>query len=597
MKSNNIFKSLLGTLALSALLISCGEKQDLKMWQIVDSAQDADEDGETSVTLEVMEGELLAALPGAITNGQHAYQYTNTNSVDVFAGYVVPNRSTFQYGEPLPFTYSYPNTYYGSAATSGPTSSLYNAYNYAEDLGYPEYKAIAQIVYGLCSQRAVVNVGAWPYNDYRDLKESYPLAYESQEDVFAQILDDLDEAIATLKLQQPSTDTMKKIEGTGYGSGSYTKCLSEYQWQKWVKLANTIKLRIAMYLTKPDPTKAEAVALEVLNDEYGTLDDASGDFGGAWVSGTTQHPLFLISATTGGWCDCKMAASMENAMKRLDCPLLEKLFTLNTGQLSDIVTGTVLVSSSKDYVGIRQGVSMYPKSQGIGYYNFSEVSSSFQYERQTWATVRECEFLKAEAALRWGHWGDAGTLYEQAITTTFTHYGMSGDVAGYLANNSMIRDSYGELIDYVDYYVSGNSTAGRILITPKWDDSATDEVKLEKLMTQKWICIFPNSYEAWVDFRRTGYPRLLPVPEANKWTDSPTFPVELQLRRVPFDESDENVEGNLPEIEAALAVFGLSGENAAGMRLYFEGDPSEYPWEYDEDLTSYSYGWPIPKNF
>jgi hypothetical protein len=41
-----------------------------------------------------------------------------------------------------------------------------------------------------------------------------------------------------------------------------------------------------------------------------------------------------------------------------------------------------------------------------------------------------------------------------------------------------------------------------------------------------------------------------------------------------------------------LSIFGESGKNAGGQSLYFEGDPVEYPYVYDE-VT----GWPIPKNF
>ena len=167
----------------------------------------------------------------------------------------------------------------------------------------------------------------------------------------------------------------------------------------------------------------------------------------------------------------------------------------------------------------------------------------------------------------------------------------------YLARTEIERIN-GKNIDYVDYYVNSNSCAGRIAIGVKWDDSESDETKLEKIITQKWISMFPNGgYEAWTDFRRTGYPRLLPVPEANRWTGNPTFPVELQLRRIPYDESDENVLIDIPNIASALTVFGIPGENSGGMRLYFEGDPSEYPWTYDEDESVYSYGWPIPKNF
>ena len=48
-------------------------------------------------------------------------------------------------------------------------------------------------------------------------------------------------------------------------------------------------------------------------------------------------------------------------------------------------------------------------------------------------------------------------------------------------------------------------------ITIKWDNDATAEKKLERIMTQKWIAMFPNGQEAWSEIRRTGYPKVFDV--------------------------------------------------------------------------------------
>ena len=62
-----------------------------------------------------------------------------------------------------------------------------------------------------------------------------------------------------------------------------------------------------------------------------------------------------------------------------------------------------------------------------------------------------------------------------------------------------------------DSYTSENDntyiTTGKV----KWNDSEDFETKLEKIITQKWIGIYPNSNEAWAEFRRTGYPVLKPI--------------------------------------------------------------------------------------
>ena len=66
-------------------------------------------------------------------------------------------------------------------------------------------------------------------------------------------------------------------------------------------------------------------------------------------------------------------------------------------------------------------------------------------------------------------------------------------------------------------------------ITIAWDDSATDEVKLERLITQKWIALFPDGQEGWNEIRRTGYPKVFPVAQS---TSGYTIKVP---NRIPFD--------------------------------------------------------------
>jgi hypothetical protein len=34
---------------------------------------------------------------------------------------------------------------------------------------------------------------------------------------------------------------------------------------------------------------------------------------------------------------------------------------------------------------------------------------------------------------------------------------------------------------------------------------------LEKIITQKWLANYPLGFEAWADFRRTGYPQIFPA--------------------------------------------------------------------------------------
>ena len=599
MKIMNKSISIFATLFVAMFLFSCGEKQTLKMWQIIDESQDVTNSGEGTVDITVLKGELQSALTDAkssvVATSTHGYQYSNANTVDVFAGYTTVSRSDFQYGPALFHTYQWPNGYYGSACSVGPTSALYNTYTYAESLGVPEYKAIAQIVYAQTALHAVNNAGCVPYDDNRKLKVSRPLTYYTQEETYNAILADLDEAIATLKEVQPGKEQLIDVEGDSYDKGDVNYAYSEYRWEKWVQLANTVKLRIALYLSKPNPELAKQVATAVLDDEIGLLDE---DFGPAYKQGNTQHPYYQISASNdGGWADSRMNASFENILKRTGSPLIEKYFKKNLDKVTNKVGGTV-TKKDADYYGIRQGTNVGIKTSGQGYYNFSEASVAFKYVRQAWVTKEEVIFMKAEAALRW-NLGDAKALYEEGIRSIFAKFDISPKADAYLAQKSVVQQKKGGKfydIDYVDILDAKNNLPGRLDICVAWDENDSEETKLEKIITQKWISIFPNGNEAWVDYRRTGYPRLFPSVQA--WQGVPSFPVELQLRRIPHDESDENIQlYDLPNIEQALSVFGMSGENSGGQRLYFEGDPAQYPYEYEVGDDNPRKGWPIPKNF
>ncbi len=61
------------------------------------------------------------------------------------------------------------------------------------------------------------------------------------------------------------------------------------------------------------------------------------------------------------------------------------------------------------------------------------------------------------------------------------------------------------------------------------------EQKLERIITQKWIAIFPDGTEAWSTFRRTGYPKLFPVALNNS---GGTISTVIQIRGMNYPRSE-----------------------------------------------------------
>ncbi len=571
-----IYKKATNILLFSFILvgyISCGPKADLLENQVLPEPEEGTGDDSNSfgdVPTENLEGQLQSGISLAIDFSPHKYQYQRSNSVDVFSGYFSVSNSDFQYGGRLPYIYYYPNTYY-----QGPLGEsmklfpyLYHAYHFAanENHGLPEWKALAQIIYGYSMQELVDFYGVMPYDDYRKKKETPPLNYYDGRTCYEMILNDLSEAVATLKERRPTADQLRRIEGDrgGYSDGS---------WEKWVKFANSIRLRMAMNMINADIAWAQEIAEEVMADPLGVLLESDGDFK-LPDDGQTEHPLYMISMT---WNDCRLGGALENILKRYENPLLSKWFGTNSAAIKAKEGGAIMLNANKDFVGIRNGVQLYANSGNTsGYGTFSAFKD--RYMPRTYFKVVENLFNLSEAALRgWSVGSTAQDYYERGIKYAFDSNGMGGEYDSYIKKKKVKE------VDYIDYYVPENNIAGRVTVGVAWDDDDANEVKLEKIITQKYIANFPMSAEAWTTFRRTGYPRLFPAPEKYAWTYDNSFDVETQIRRIPFDEVDSNDQANIPGIEAALGA-----KNAAGTQVW---------WDTTDWTVRDENGWPVPNNF
>lgn len=179
--------------------------------------------------------------------------------------------------------------------------------------------------------------------------------------------------------------------------------------------------------------------------------------------------------------------------------------------------------------------------------------------------VSEAYFLRAEGALRgWSMGGSAGELYEAGIKASFNDYGISnGDYAAYISNST------GVSVDYEDPFNPGNNIAGIDKATVKWDETASQEEKLHKIINQKWIAMFPEGQEAWSEFRRTGYPKLFPV--VVNYSDG-VIPAGEFPKRLRFPRNDRNA--NLAEVEKARTM--LKGEDNEGTRLWWDVEKANF---------------------
>lgn len=569
----------LGSMAMLSLS-SCGD--ELKPYPWVIEGDEFDEEGAGASDMGKLEQELRGAIPFMLnysheptgTWAPHKYQYYRSNTIDNYAGYWTTTKANFQFGPALPCLYYDPNGYMGGAMDNQLFTQSRNAIKYASDMTQkdgtrvrkPEWRAIALIIQAYLGHEVVDFFGVAPFIDWRNNVRT-TLTYQKGEDVYKQILSDLDEAIAILKERKPSSAELQKVEGT-----QPEKTISDWEWQRWVKFANSIKLRMAMnivdyksseptYGPQNKPFVAQSIAEEAFTDEIGVLMPGDRDIAYRTFADTHDCCLYAIG---NGWNDIRLNASMENIMKRLDNPLLSVWFPKNSYPIKD-KNGR---KAPNGIYGVRAGIMM-EDNQGPdrgGYGPFAALSSDQKNMDQPFLKVAEVTFIRAEGALRgWNMGGSAKDLYELGISECFKEWGIEDKLNKYMAQTEC------KPIDYTDYYDRRNSIAGRVNIGVKWNESDSKELKLEKIITQKWIANFPMGAEAWTTYRRTGYPRIFPVPINNL----AGVDTEMQIRRLKFNETDNNAQ------EMAQIIELMGGSQTCGDRVFW--DVNSATWAMDEN--------------
>ena len=111
-----------------------------------------------------------------------------------------------------------------------------------------------------------------------------------------------------------------------------------------------------------------------------------------------------------------------------------------------------------------------------------------------------------------------------------------------------------------------NNFTSRTDITVAWNEADTNERKLEKIITQKWLNNFTNSLESWTDFRRTGYPKIPVNAKNDSSADWGVIPANEFIKRMPFitGERNNNKDG------VADATTKLGGPDLISTRLWWD---------------------------
>ncbi|MCD2421811.1 SusD/RagB family nutrient-binding outer membrane lipoprotein [Niabella pedocola] len=384
--------------------------------------------------------------------------------------------------------------------------------------------AWAKIILVAAMQRITDMYGPIPYTKVRFGQLSSP--YDPQETVYDSMIADLTESAAILQNYVTASGNAKPM--------LYYDNVYAGDFSKWVRFANSLKLRMAMRMVYADAGRARRYAEEAVAAGVMTSNEDN-----AAVKTFQKNPIYIIN----GWPELRASAEIVSYLKGFGDKRLEKY----------IVPGSY--NGVTDYYGVRSGLINMNRDVLGKIYSSPNIGND---ARLLWMPAAEVAFLRAEGAVRgWNMGGTAESFYTQGVSLSFTQWELSSaDATTYLTNNTAKQANYTD--------ARGLNSANAVsTITVSWNEADNAETKLERIVTQKWIALFPLGTEAWSEYRRTGYPKFFPAVN-NLSSDGVNS--TSGARRLVFPSKEYN--NNNANVSAAVSF--LKGTDAQSTKLWWD---------------------------
>ncbi len=373
--------------------------------------------------------------------------------------------------------------------------------------------AMGLIIKGLYYQMYTDIFGMVPYAEAADPNIVTP-KFDTQKTIYAGIIASLDKAMEIIG--------DKDRTGVGVDDAGDNDIYYKGDLQKWKRMANTLKLRIALRAYGAEGNDfseaaiAEALAAPLLSSaEDNCLMEkdnvisqwGSASYGDIWYgfgAGSDWTVSKVLIDYLRDENDPRLSKYAKQAVGdtiQIEVPdsdvgaLFDKRYNFIVDGLLDAgaefdqwnqadTLYFIDMPASRYYIG--QPSRLSGKIQSYAQYNLystpaeiiiQEKNKGEKIAPEIVMLTAEAYFLQAEAIVRGLSTGNADELYKEGIRQAMAVWGVSGAEAGnYLANSPL-----GAL--------TGNQ-----------------EEKLEKIAIQRWIAAYTDGFEAWAVVRDFGYP-------------------------------------------------------------------------------------------
>lgn len=365
-----------------------------------------------------------------------------------------------------------------NTATPNPTANGGNSVNQIQ---------IARILKAYFFAILTDKYGDIPYS--QALKGTVAVPYDKQQAIYTDLFKELREAIAGFQ------STGNAITGDIIYGGDISK---------WKRFANSLRMELAMQLSKVDPATGKTEFMAALNDANGCISDNTYNFNVVYPGGTFNFPYYNLTGAS---------------IVAISQTLADKMNGYNDPR--------VLVYGQKNASGKVKGVPYGLDRASVQAYivNNTDWSQAFDasFKKNSSTayifTAAFTDLLRAEAAITYSTGESAYTMLQKSVTDSWAQWGVTGTVSTYLSAIGVTSSS----------------------------------VPVAKIQEQEWIALYGSSGYAYNEWRRTGVPSLTPAPGA-------TNPSKTIPRRWPYPTTEANINGAAYTAAVSAMPYG-TGDN------------------------------------
>jgi SusD/RagB-like outer membrane lipoprotein len=341
--------------------------------------------------------------------------------------------------------------------------------------------------------------GDVPYFDAVKQGENLVPKFDRQEDIIADLFKELKEASAQFDGGAP-------VKGDIFLSGNIAR---------WKQFASSLRLIMALRLSKADPAKGKTEFLSAKAD--GVVTTNANSFRYAHLSETANQSEWY-------------ARYLTRFDYAISVPFLTYLQGVNDPRIP--VYADKPTNGNANYVGMPYGLAV---TSGIANNSVSYIGSTLRKQNSPEVILSAAHVLFTLAEGEKLGWNTAGVANDAEAETYY---------------NEGIKVSMEQFNVYTPGAYATYIAQPAVAYTP------ADAIK--KISEQRWTALYLNGYEAWAEWRRTGYPALTPGP-------SPLSIGGQIPRRQAYPISERDL--NLANYNAVVAD---QGPDAVATRMYID---------------------------